>query len=208
MTALNWVFLCLAAAGVLPGLYGWLRHQGARSTARRNLILPSLGMALATGSLTPAARWIGLDLPLEGFGILLLLVGTAAQMRAEGSPTFSALTMVASVVAMAGTLFLAFPLAELLGLDTTLGLLGIMAVLLGSIGLVTTRILNTDPHLGTPVSIGHTLLVVFGLTAAFGLMTALWDDRIIGITVLVMSLCGVTLGGVYLRRARASQLGS
>ncbi|MDX2262244.1 MAG: hypothetical protein SFU84_11165 [Gemmatimonadales bacterium] len=206
MTTLNWVFLALAVAGLLPGLYGWLRYRGARSAEWRKLIVPSVGMALASGSLTPAAEWAGLDLPLDLIGIVVLIVGVGAQMRQDGSSNISAVTMLVSVVAMSGTLFLAFPLAELLGMDTTLGLLAIMGILLGGIGLVTTRILNKDPHLGTPVNIGHALLVVFGFTTTLGVMTALWDDRVVGITVLVMSLCGVLLGLVYLRRARAQQL--
>lgn len=202
MTVLNWIFLGLAAAGIVPGLWGWLRYGGTRGRQWRNLILPTIGMAMATGSLTPAAAWAGVHFPLEAIGVLLVLGSTAREMRMSGSPAITPFVMVVSVVAMAGTLFIAFPLAEFLGIDTTLGLCVIMTVLLGTIGLLTTKALRSDPTLGTPVPAGQAVLIVFGFTTTLGVMTALFGDQVIGLTVLVMSLCGIGLGTIYLRRAR------
>ena len=117
------------------------------------------------------------------------------------------LALLASL-AMGLTVVVLFPLAHLLGVHGRLGFALIELGLLAPIGIVWAWLGRNDPVLGSTITVGVGLIVVFGATGALGLAMALLGDRAIGAIVLAVSACCIGAGVLLHRRSAAGPASS
>lgn len=121
-------------------------------------------------------------------------------VTASETPKADRRTLLVMVVGAAACIALAWPLAELMHLETSLGLAIISSTSTSIAAYLMSRQLRRDPRLNTPAAAASVVLFSFAGVAVVGLAWIAVGIRDIGTIVLVAALVGIGLGAVYSRR--------
>lgn len=208
MTRYDWLMLLVGASILLESGWRWHRLSGTAAHLALARALFGLGFLLAS---TKLSALLGVPAWRTGFsvvGVAVVVAGLVLQSRAVGSSYRNIGIMLGSIVAMVAALALGIFLAGATGVDTTVGLVAIMLILLAAVGGATVKLLRNDPLLGSPVSAGVAMLVLCGFTAFLGAAAVLAGETVVGMMVIGLSLIGVGLGVGYYRRTRTAMLRS
>lgn len=208
MTTYDWLMLLVGVSILLESGWRWHRLRGTAANLALSRALFGLGFLLASTKLSALLGVPAWRTGLSVVGVTVVLAGLVLQGRAVGSSYRSIGIMIGSIVAMVTALALGIYLADASGVDSTVGLVAIMMVLLVAVGGITVRLLRNDPLLGSPVSAGVAMLVLCGFTTFLGAAAILAGETIVGMMVIGLSLIGVGLGVGYYRRTRTAVLRS
>lgn len=208
MTTYDWLMLLVGVSILLESGWRWHRLSGTAANLALARALFGLGFLLTSSKLPVLLGVPDSSLGFSVVGVTVVLAGLVLQGRAVGSSYRSIGIMIGSIVAMVTALALGIYLADASGVDSTVGLVAIMMVLLAAVGGITVRLLRNDPLLGSPVSAGVAMLVLCGFTTFLGAAAILAGETIVGMMVIGLSLIGVGLGVGYYRRTRTAVLRS
>lgn len=156
MTWYDWMMLVPGPVLLLPGLWQWHHLTGAASRLALARALFGLGFLLTSSKLPVLLGLPDLSLGFSVVGVSVVLAGLVLQGRAVGSSYRNIVIMLGSIVAMVASLALGIFLTDSLGINSTLGLVAIMMLLLAAVGAITIRLLRDDPVLGLPVRFRRT----------------------------------------------------
>lgn len=148
-----------------------------------------------------------MDPLLAEFGIDLLYLATVAVpvwivVAASEAPKADHRTLLVMVVSAAACIAVAWPLAELLHVESQPGLAIVSSTVFSIAGYLTSRQIRRHPRLEAPEVVASVVLFCFAVVAVVGLAWIAVGIADIGTIILVAALLGVGLGVLHFRRLR------